>query len=455
MLALTKCSRSAQDQGAGERLGDPLRDPGRAALVVDVLGEHRELVAAEAGDGVARPQGLLDTRGDGGEQLVAGRVPEAVVDELELVEVEEEHGDRDPATGRHRQGVLQAVEEEAAVRESGEGIVQRFMLGPLLGPATLDRVREHVRDRLHEVDVLLAEPVLLGRGRAEHSVGLLVPLDQDDRGAPHVLLRLQLGLLEARLLLPIVDHRGGVRGERVAGLVAIVRRDPRLADELLRHADRGDEQKLVRLREELEDAAVVDVEDVGQDPARLAGELLDVRALQRVLTEPGDLALLMGLKPARLLAASEGARSLSERAPLPKLIAGLPGGEHRDAGADEEAEPREGEAAADGQGEDESRSDGSSRRRARSSGSDRRGRRRGTAAPAASCRRCSSHRPAAARVPISTRSAIDQAAKKRSRYGPLTIRSRGMALISGALVSPSPIMVRISARFGWSHVSSA
>ena len=32
------------------------------------------------------------------------------------------------------------------------------------------------------------------------------------------------------------------------------------------------------------------------------------------LTEPGDRFLLMGLKPARLLAASEGARSLGEPA---------------------------------------------------------------------------------------------------------------------------------------------
>ena len=107
MLALTKCSRSRRISGRAS--DSAIRSAIR--LVVDVLGEHRELVAAEAGDGVARPQGLLDARGDSGEQLVAGRVPEAVVDELELVEVEEEHGDRGPATGRHRQGVLQAIEE--------------------------------------------------------------------------------------------------------------------------------------------------------------------------------------------------------------------------------------------------------------------------------------------------------------------------------------------------------
>ena len=108
----------AQDEGAGERLGDALGDPGRAVLVADVLGEHGELVAAEAGDGVARAQGLLDPGGDGREQLVAGGMTEAVVDELELVEVEEEHRNRGLAAGRHRERVPQSIEEEVPVREA-------------------------------------------------------------------------------------------------------------------------------------------------------------------------------------------------------------------------------------------------------------------------------------------------------------------------------------------------
>ena len=40
-------------------------------------------------------------------------------------------------------------------------VVERLVLGPLLGAPPLDRVREDVRDRLHEVDVLLGEPVEL------------------------------------------------------------------------------------------------------------------------------------------------------------------------------------------------------------------------------------------------------------------------------------------------------
>ena len=125
----------AQDEGPRQRLRDPLGDPGRAALVPDVLGEHGELVAAEARDRVSGAQRLLDPGGHGGEQLVAGGVAEAVVDELELVEVEEEHRDRGLAPAGDREGVLEPVEEEVAVGQAGERVVEGLVLGALLGCA--------------------------------------------------------------------------------------------------------------------------------------------------------------------------------------------------------------------------------------------------------------------------------------------------------------------------------
>src|SRR4029077_2219093 len=84
----------AQDEGPPQRLRYPLGDAGGATLVPDVLGEHRELVAAEARDRVSGTERLLDPGGHGGEELVSCGVAEAVVGDLELVEVEEEHRDR-------------------------------------------------------------------------------------------------------------------------------------------------------------------------------------------------------------------------------------------------------------------------------------------------------------------------------------------------------------------------
>ena len=48
----------------------------------------------------------------------------AVVDQLEAVEVDEEYGHRVPGAHAAEQGVLQPLEEEEAVREAGQGIVQ-------------------------------------------------------------------------------------------------------------------------------------------------------------------------------------------------------------------------------------------------------------------------------------------------------------------------------------------
>ena len=53
----------------------------------------RELVAAEAGDDVVGAQHAAQPLGHGDEQPVAGAVPERVVDELEVVEVDEQHRD--------------------------------------------------------------------------------------------------------------------------------------------------------------------------------------------------------------------------------------------------------------------------------------------------------------------------------------------------------------------------
>ena len=58
------------------------------------------------------------------EQLVAGEVPEAVVDQLEAVEVEEQHGEQvAPAAAGPVERALQPLHEEGAVGQAGERIV--------------------------------------------------------------------------------------------------------------------------------------------------------------------------------------------------------------------------------------------------------------------------------------------------------------------------------------------
>ena len=69
--------------GGRGRLGE---DPGRSRH------QQEELVAAVAADDVAGSGGAAQALGDGGEQLVAGLVAEAVVHELEVVEIDVEDG---------------------------------------------------------------------------------------------------------------------------------------------------------------------------------------------------------------------------------------------------------------------------------------------------------------------------------------------------------------------------
>ena len=80
-----------------ERRAQPAGGHRRLRLVGDAGAEDRELVAAEARDQVALADRAAQALGDLDQQPVAGLVAEAVVDDLEVVEVEEQHRD-----ARHR-----------------------------------------------------------------------------------------------------------------------------------------------------------------------------------------------------------------------------------------------------------------------------------------------------------------------------------------------------------------
>ena len=92
----------------------------------EVLEQDRELVAAEAGDGVGRSRRGADALGRQPDQLIAALVPEAVVDQLEVVEVDHQHADRPaPAFQRGASATL----EQRAVGHAGQGVGERLALG--------------------------------------------------------------------------------------------------------------------------------------------------------------------------------------------------------------------------------------------------------------------------------------------------------------------------------------
>ena len=121
-----------------------------AVVVVDVLQQHRELVAAHARRDVARPHAQLDPAGGGDQHGVARPVAGAVVDRLEVVEVEEQHG-RHAAPARQRR--LHAAQEQRAVGEPGERVALRLALEPV----ELERQAGVRGERLEQPQVLVGE----------------------------------------------------------------------------------------------------------------------------------------------------------------------------------------------------------------------------------------------------------------------------------------------------------
>ena len=87
--------------------------------------------------------------GHGDQQLVADWMSETVVDRLEVVEIQEQHGHRVEATVAPVHGMGEPVEEQGAVRQTGEGVMERLMIELLLQRTPLGHVSTVEHDRAH------------------------------------------------------------------------------------------------------------------------------------------------------------------------------------------------------------------------------------------------------------------------------------------------------------------
>ena len=90
-------------------------------------------------------------------------MPEAVVDGLEVVEVDEQHGDVGEAALRTHERVLDAIREQRAVREVGDRIMEGLVLELVLEGLALAHVAAVEHDAanvlvVQQVGVLDLEP---------------------------------------------------------------------------------------------------------------------------------------------------------------------------------------------------------------------------------------------------------------------------------------------------------
>ena len=197
-----------------ERLGQrgehaPRHDLGARGAAVGQVGG--ELVATEARQDVALAQGALQPPGGLAQQRVARLVAVAVVDELEAVDVDEEHGGG--ATATLRELALELAGELAAIDESRERIVlsgvRELGLGALaLGhvgedaleagsaavvddPASLVAHPDDAPVRMQEAVLVVEETRRLGVALVAHDTRAVVGVDplQPQLGIGHPLLR--------------------------------------------------------------------------------------------------------------------------------------------------------------------------------------------------------------------------------------------------------------------------
>ncbi len=123
---------------------DPRCQRGGVDAIRFAMQEH-ELVPAEPGDELVRERGGQPLRG-GTQHLVTGLMPDPVVDDLEPVEVDEQDHHRVAMHLAALQVLVEAVDEQQAVREIGQRIVQRQPGELALGELAFGDVGRHADD---------------------------------------------------------------------------------------------------------------------------------------------------------------------------------------------------------------------------------------------------------------------------------------------------------------------
>ena len=121
------------DEGVAEAVQQFFRHVLGVGALVQAGQQDDEFVAALACDGVDIAQLFAQAPGDGFQQLVADRVAEAVVDVLEAVQVEEQHGAQLLFFLAFLQGGGQARFEQQAVGQAGERVVVGLVVEAGLG----------------------------------------------------------------------------------------------------------------------------------------------------------------------------------------------------------------------------------------------------------------------------------------------------------------------------------
>jgi hypothetical protein len=280
-----------------EHAGETLGELERLLLVAHAVAQDDELVAAEARDRIRVPHRAREPRRDRLQQLVAGLVAERVVDQLELVEVGDQHRGRRAAAARAGERERQPVGEQLAVRQPGERIVQRAVDRELLARGALDRRAHDVGHDVDERGLLGAPGARLAGEHRDHPGRPVAALDRHaDRAAHARAEQLRRGVDVAGR--EVVDDQRPVGGEHQAGQRARPH-GPALALAAPRRL--AVHRQVVELRPvDLVDDAGVGAELLGHHLREPLGQLADVGGDQRDPPQLGGRLAVAGTAVERL-----------------------------------------------------------------------------------------------------------------------------------------------------------
>ena len=183
--------------------------------ILDIPQQQGEFVTADACQGVSCIQALLQALGHADQQLVADVVAEAVVDRLEHVQIQQ--ADRQsPATALGQGGsLLQAVGEQGAVGQAGEGIEMRQLVDALLVMLELGDVGKQI-DVVAEPAMLVMYRTDVAQCRVEGAILATVPefalpVSAGPQVRPHL-------AIEACIVAPRGKQAGALAGDFLAAV---------------------------------------------------------------------------------------------------------------------------------------------------------------------------------------------------------------------------------------------
>jgi hypothetical protein len=113
-------SAGSDDERCGEDIEESFRDNVNAGLERHTFGQDDEFIPAESPDGVGLSDGTQESNTNAHEELVTGAVTECVIDVLEVVEIEEERGNRVMLASRSRQHSVDSVQDQRSIRKTRE-----------------------------------------------------------------------------------------------------------------------------------------------------------------------------------------------------------------------------------------------------------------------------------------------------------------------------------------------